>query len=286
MTDTISISDAQLQKILATIEAVKGSGIPWEQVIPVASVLSGICVGIALEYFRGYRERKKVTEERQKKELTQLNGVATAMGYNIEALLHIVMQQVLPHHDRSHAALAALRATENNTAQFGGFVETMHSEFTAMTTRCPEPYFIDLEFFKEIPFVLAKDPELLKRSGWMVSYTRALKELLSERNNRIDIAASTNAAESLDFQVLEEQIRVQAHIADGEVTNSLMLFEQFVAICKKLKKITEAYSKELGTRLIVGFPAPLGNTMHELRLIAEAVSPEFPPPEPESSPDN
>ena len=290
MTDTISISDAQLQKILATIEAVKGSGIHWEQVIPVfLSSFLGMCVGIALEYFRGYRERKKVSEEREAKELTQLNSTATAMGYNIEALLHIVMQQVLPHHERSHAALAALRATENNTAQFGAFVETMHSEFTAMTTRCPEPYFIDLEFFKEIPFVLAKDPALLKRSGWMVSYTRALKELLSERNKRIDIAAiaaSTNAAESLDFHVLEEQIRVQAHIADGEVINSLMLFEQFVAISKQLKKITESYRKELGTRLIVWFPAPLANTMHELRLIAEAVSPEFPPPEPESAPDN
>ena len=152
----------------------------------------------------------------------------------------------------------------------------MHSELTAMMMRCPEPYFIDLEFSKDLPFVLAKDPELLKRSGWMVSYTRALKELLSERNKHIDIAANTNAAESLDFQVLEEQIRVQAHIANGEVINSLMLFQQFVAICKKLKTITESYKKELGVRLTVGFPTPLANTMRELRRIAEAVSPEFP----------
>ena len=206
------------------------------------------------------------------------------MGYNIEALLHIVMQQILPHHERSHAAFAALRATENDAVKLRVFVETMHLKFTAMMTSCPEPYFIDLEFFKEIPFVLAKDPELLKRSGWMVSYIRALKALLSERNNRIDIAVSANAAESLDFEVLEEQIRVQAHIADGEVINSLMLFEQFVAICKKLKKITEGYRKEFGVRLTVAFPAPLDNTMQELRRIAETVLPEFPPPEPESSP--
>jgi hypothetical protein len=216
--------------------------------------------------------------------LTQLNVVATAMGYNIEALLHIVMQQILPHREDSHAAFAALHAAENDAAQLGVFFETMHSEFRAMMMRCPEPYFIDLEFSKEIPFVLAKDPELLKRSGWMVSYTRALKELIKEQNTRIDIAASTNAGQSLDFQVLEEQIRVQAHIGDGEVINSLMLFEQFVAICKKLRKITESYSKEFGVRLAVDFPAPLDNTMHELRRIAETVSPEFPPPEPESSP--
>ncbi len=253
--------------------------------IPVflAAVL-GVATGFFTDWLKTRREDRKVSRERQEKELTQLNGAATAMGYNIEALLHIVMQQILPHYERSHAAFAALRAAENDTLQLREFVETMHSEFTAMMTRCPEPYFIDLEFFKEIPFVLAKDPELLKRSGWMVSYTRALKELLSERNNRIDIATSSNAAESLDFQVLEEQIRVQAHIADGEVINSLMLFEQFVAICKKLKKVTESYKKEFGVRLAVGFPAPLDNTMHELRRIAETVSPEFPPPEPESSP--
>ncbi len=136
----------------------------------------------------------------------QLNVVATGIGYNIEALLHIVMQQILPHHERSHAALVAVRAVENDAAKLRMFFETMNSEFTAMMMRCPEPYFIDLEVFTELPFVLAKDPELLKRSGWMASYTPALKELLSQRNNRIDIAVT---AQSVDFQMLEEQIRVQ-----------------------------------------------------------------------------
>jgi hypothetical protein len=233
MADTVSFSDTQLQKVLATVEAVKGSGIHWEQVIPVfVSALLAMCVGIGLEYFKDHRERKKGSKERQRKELMQLNGAATAMGYNVECLLHIVMQQVLPHHEGSHAALAALRAAENNAPQLRAFVETMHSEFTPMMTRCPEPYFIDLEFFKDIPFVLGKDPELLKRSGWMVSYVRALKELLSERNKHLDIAV----AEKLDFQILEKQISVQARIADGEVVNSLMLFQQFLVICKKLKK--------------------------------------------------
>jgi hypothetical protein len=48
--------------------------------LPVASAISGIIVGIVLEYFRGYRDRKKASRERQQKELTQLNSVATAMG--------------------------------------------------------------------------------------------------------------------------------------------------------------------------------------------------------------
>jgi hypothetical protein len=69
------------------------------------------------------------------KNLTQLNGAATAMGFNIGSLLHIAVRQVLPHDERSHAAFAALRATENNPAQLRVFVETMHSEFTTMMTK-------------------------------------------------------------------------------------------------------------------------------------------------------
>lgn len=148
-----------------------------------------------------------------------------------------------------------------------------------MMTRCPEPYFIDLEFFKDIPFVIEKELELLKRSGWMVFYARALKELISEQNKRIESAESI-----VDFQVLEEQIRVQANIADSEIINSLMLFEQFVIICKKLKKVTKRYKKKFGVRLAAGFPPPLDDVMRELRRIAETVSPDAPPQDPEGSP--
>jgi hypothetical protein len=236
---------------------------------PVRSLATGNGSQIlALDWLKTRRENQKLSRERQEKELTQLNVVATAMGYNVEVLLHIVMQQILPHREQSHAAAAALRAVENNAAQLRAFGESMHSKFTHMTTRCPEPYFIELEYFKEIPFVLAKDPELLKLSGWMVNYTRALKDILSERNKRID----ANVAEGLDIQALEEQIRIQAHIGDTEVINSLMLFEQFQAI-----KIMEGYKNVSGVRLKVVDPEPLDRVLRDLRRIAE-----FPPSEPES----
>jgi hypothetical protein len=209
----------------------------------------------------------------------QLNGVASAMGYNMEALLHTVMQQILPHREQSHAALAAVRASGKNAMQLSAFIELMHSKFTAMMTRCPEPYFVDLEFFKDIPFVIEKDLDLLKRSGWMVFYARALKELINEQNKRIESAEIIG-----DLQVLEEQIRVQANIGDGEVINSLLLFEQFVVICKRLKKITMSYRKKFGVRVALVFPSPLDHVMRELRRIAETVSPDAPPPDPESSP--
>ena len=282
MTESVSLSDAQLQRILDSIDAAKHSGIHWETVIPVfVSALLAMCVGIALEYFKGYRERNKVSKERKRKELTQLNVAATAMGYNVESLLHIVMQQILPHHQQSNTALAALRAGGNDAAQVRVFLEKMDLEFRAMMTKCPEPHFIDLEFFKEIPFILEKDPELLKVYGWVINYSEALIKITAEQNKRIDIAITID---NFDFNVLEEQIRVQSHLSDQEVVISFQLLRQIVVVCSKLKKLTLEYNKELGVRLIVKFPAPLGKTMEELRHIAEAVSPGFPPPEPESSP--
>jgi hypothetical protein len=161
--------------------------------------------------------------------------------------------------------------------QANEFVETLQSEFTAIMTRCPELYFIDLEFFENIPFVMEKNSELLKRSGWVVSYTRMLKEILSERNKRIDMATSTN--NTSDLQLVGEQIRIQAHIADGEVINSLLLFRQFIYIRKQLEKIIKIYPEKLGKRFVPGFPAALAGTMRDLRLIAEVVARGFPPPE-------
>ncbi len=249
----------------------------------VLGAVLAVATGFFSDWRKASRDNRKALRDRQEKELKQVNAVSTAMGFNIEALLHIVMQQILPHRAHSHAALDGLQETAGDAEKVRLFFATMHEKYRAMMMRCPEPYFIDLEFFKEIPFVLEKDPELLKLSGWMVSYTRALKELIKEQNNRIDLAAN-RTEQGLAFPTLEEDIRVQAHIGDGEIINALMLFEQFVVICKKLRKITESYSKEFGVRLAVAFPEPLESVMRELRRIAETVAPDAPPPDPEASP--
>jgi hypothetical protein len=249
----------------------------------VLGAVLAVATGFFSDWRKTHRDDRKALRDRQERELRQINAVSTAMGFNIESLLHIVMQQILPHREHSHAALEALDITGGDEEKVRVFFETMHDKYRAMMMRCPEPYFIDLEFFKEISFVLAKDPELLKRSGWMVSYTRALKELIKEQNIRIDLAAN-RAEQGLTFTTLREDVRVQAHIGDGEVINALMLFEQFVIICKKLRKITETYSKEFGVRLAVAFPEPLESVMGELRRIAVTVVPDAPPPDPEASP--
>lgn len=241
----------------------------------LAAVL-GVATGFFTDWLKTRREYRKLSRERQEKELTQLNVATSAMGYNIELLLHVVMQQVLPHREQSLAAAAGLCAAKNDATELRAFVELMHSKFTAMMTRCPEPHFVELEFFKEIPFVLAKDPELLKVSGWVMSYTRALRDILSERNKRIDMATSASTTEGRDVDALEEQIRVQVHIGNIEVINSAMLFQQFKAVCKKLEKIAGNYKNVSGAHLKLVPPAPLEEVLKELTRIAKEVNPEFP----------
>jgi hypothetical protein len=43
-----------------------------------------------------------------------------------------------------------------------------------MMARCPDPYFIEVELFKEIPFIVAKDPNLLKLSGWILTFANGI----------------------------------------------------------------------------------------------------------------
>jgi hypothetical protein len=110
------------------------------------------------------------------------------MGFNTEALQHIAMLQVLPHHRDSHAARAMLsQVTTAEQAQ--NFGRIMSQRFSCMTTRCPESYFIEVDLFKEIPFVLAQDPEWLTLSGWMTTFIRELKNNLKDRNEAIGKAA-------------------------------------------------------------------------------------------------
>jgi hypothetical protein len=111
------------------------------------------------------------------------------MWFNIEEMLHVVMQHILPHREQSYAAAAALQRAMNGETALRIFGASMQSKFPAMTTRCPVPHFIEIDFFKEIPFALEKDPELLKLSGLIISYANKIREIISERNRNIENAA-------------------------------------------------------------------------------------------------
>jgi len=258
----------------------------FSQATPVfLGSLLGIGSALLLDWLRTRRETRKALAdrqeedaadllERQTRELAQLNLVSTAMGFNLENLQHIAMQQVLPHFRDSHAAFGELETftTAEEITRFGA---TMSDKYPRMTTRCPELYFFEVEFFKEIPFVLENDPEILKLSGWMTSFMHELKSNLRARNDRID-SGGRNAG-GLTVPELLEHVRVQAVIANAEAVHTLQLMQQVLAICGKLRKVVEQYKHIKGAHLKVIPPDPLAETMAELREIVSAIFPDLPP---------
>lgn len=272
----------QVGQIVDAIKSLKTTASYWDQLfdkaIPVfLGALSGVAVWLITDSLKTWREKSKASFEREKKELSQLNVALTAMSYNIESLLHIAMQMVLPHRNQSHAAEeVALSIT--TPLELKAFAESVNDTYAAMITRCPEPHFVELEFFKEIPFILEKDPEILKISGWAVSYTRALTSILRERNKHIDMITINAPRDGFKFDEMKFNIHTQAHLGNMEVINLLQLFYSILAMSRRLAKLIEGYDAKLGTRLRVVNPAPLDDTLRDLRNIAVAINPDFPAP--------
>ena len=188
MTESLSLTDTQLQKILDSIDATKHGGFHWETVVPVfVSALLAMCVGIGLEYFKGYREKKKTVAKKQKDELSEINLATIALAYNLELITHFVFQNILPHYDDSHAALVAVGRVAPTDADIAAFLQTT-GNYRHMMMTAPELNFLEYDFFAKLPFVLGKEPDLLKQSLWSTHTSRVLRKLLQDRNNQIDFA--------------------------------------------------------------------------------------------------
>ena len=245
-----------------------------------APVFLGAVLGLAFGFFTDWlktsREKRKLDREREAKELSQLNTISSAMWFNIEEILHLVMQHILPHRKQSYAAAAALQRAMNDETALHIFGESMQSKFPAMTTRCPAPHFIEIDFFKEIPFALEKDPELLKLSGWTISYSNKIREIISERNRNIEHAGKLAIDGGLSLEDLSEQIRIQAHLGDVESINALMFITQTLAICKKIEAVLKGYGHLPGLKLKGSPPAALDDAMRALELIAAEHPPDVP----------
>jgi hypothetical protein len=284
MTGSVSFDDAQLQRILAAIDGSKDGVLSWQRFLALAApVFLGAILGFAfaflMDWLKTRRENRKLTRERRETELARLSGVMTALGFNIETLTHTALQQVLPHHKQSHAAVAAVLAVRNGTMAVRQFEDLLHSEYRPMMTRCPDPYFIEIELFRDLPFVVAKDPELLKLSGWVPAHMRDLRNILSERNKIIDLA--TLGKEPLDFEMIERQIATQATISGIEVVNAFQLFQRLIVVSKKLEAIiSRDYKDVVGPKLKVQPPEVLKSILTELESLSKAIVPDWPPDEP------
>jgi hypothetical protein len=283
------VTDEQLQEVLATISHLRDGTSFWQHFLVSAGpvffgAVLGLAFGFGTDWLKTRRENRKLSRERQENELAKLSGVMTALGFNVESLIHTVMQQVLPHHKQSHAAVVAMSAVRNNTMDVQQFHRLLHSEFRQMMERCPEPYLIDVELFKEVPFILVNNPDLLKRSGWILAFMRNLKFILNERNRIIDLATLGKDALNLDFDMIERQAETQAAISNVEIVNCFQLFEQTLAVCKEMETIIKQdYKDVFGPKLRVQPPEVLQAILEELGRLSKAIVPEWPPPEPPST---
>lgn len=286
MTVPVSIDPAQFQKVLATIGGLKDrTSLSQHFLVAAAPVFFGALLGLAFGFITDWhktrREHRKLSRERREKELSQLSIVMTALGFNIESLVHTVMQQVLPHHKQSHAALAAIRAVMKREMELKKFNELLHSEYKPMLMRSPAPYFIEVELFKEAFFILEKDPEILKRSAWIMTFMHDVKNILSERNKLIDLATLGKDAIPLNLDAIEQHIANQATVANAEVVNCFQLLEQLLFVCKKLENIIKKYYKDVsGPKLKVQPPEVLQAIFDELERISKTLVPDLPPSEP------
>jgi hypothetical protein len=228
----ISINETQLEKILSAINASHPGG--WWQWVPVASVfvsaLLAMLVGIGLESFKTWWSASRLEEERQRKEIAAVNVAISGITYNIETLLHAVGQHILPHHEESHKAYKALFEAGEDAQKLEQLFALLTS-CNALITICPEINFIEWDFLKELSFLVEKDPELLKKSGWLTSFARALRAAIKNRNDLIHSARDVTLRQGgMNLNELRSTLRFQTSIADAECLNYSEIFDVMIDI--------------------------------------------------------
>jgi hypothetical protein len=69
---------------------------------------------------------------------------------------------------------------------------------------CPEMHFVEWDFFRELPFLVEKDPELLKQAEWLLRRAREINKNIIDKNQYIQTAMSLSASQrGLNFYQLD-----------------------------------------------------------------------------------
>lgn len=264
MTDVVSFSDVQLQKIIDAVQSLKGGGVHWEQVIPVfVSAFLAMLVGIFLEYFKSSREKRRSEIQRQIKELQQINGTIIGIAYNIEVLLHVTFLNLLPHREQSNAAYNALQGASGDGEKIRIFALSLH-RYPALMMTCPEMHFAEFDFLEKLPFLIERDPELVKKAGWLISFSREINNAIIERNKNIQVAVASAQQGGLNFYQLDNILQLQKTLSDAECVNALQLFDALLSIASSLQAISAAYTVP-GKRSKLIPPTPLNDAIARLR---------------------
>jgi hypothetical protein len=286
MKGNITLDNTQLQIILNYINTLKDHTPYWKTFIASAtpvllSSLLGIGTGIGtalyLEHLKTKRESDKIRRERREKELALLSGTNTAIAFNIEALIHTTMQEILPHYEQSRAACLAI--DELGSDNFNQIVELINSRFLSMIERCPKIYLEDIDLPRNLPFLIGTAPNLIILSGWITTYAWQLKSVLRERNRLIDRMTIDYMGSNIDRSILDQLCAAQAHISEAECVDVYLLLSQLELANQKITTIIKTqYEGVAGPRKGIQLPDIFNELMSKLKPIAvEALEGGLPP---------
>lgn len=282
MADQPLIDDAQLQNLLSALGKLGSHTSHWDYTTAIPTFLGallGFGAAMLADWLKTRRERKTRIRERREKELAQLSGTNTMLAFNVETLVHTAMQQIIPHFEASHTAVKELHAGRKPPGDYTGHMITRCMQ-EAMK-RCPEPNLTQADLFVDLSFLLGKDPELLKQTGWVTTYVRDLKFILRERNKLIDLATTGGEQEEITRLAFERQIEHQANVSIPEVVNCYQLFKAIERTMDGISRIiSDLYKDVEGPKLKMAKPAIYDQVILKLENIVKKVVPDLPPEEP------
>jgi hypothetical protein len=271
----------QIEKALVAndAQAPVALGLTLAQWIQVASVFLSaflaMVVGILLDLWRSYREKLKSALEKQEKELRQINVVIAGIGFNVETLLHIAAQNIVPHHKASHTAYKAFVEAARASA-LGQFAASL-ANYKCLMMTCPGPHFMECDFWRELPFIAEKEPELLKQSGWLTAFARELGDATSQRNRLIEDARGLLQQQggALNGPLLHNVLQHQASVSNTECIAAHQLFGVLRQMARHLEKLSATYTIP-GKRSKLIPPPALDEMLDELAQIVSQIGPDMP----------
>jgi hypothetical protein len=245
-----------------------------------------MCTGLGLEFFKNWRTNIKERKDKQRHEVAQIKVAMSGIAFNIESMLHAVFQNLLPHHEQSHVAYKELQTTKGDGDRISQFAIALH-KYPALMMTCPEMHFVEWDFFKELPFLVEKDPELLKQAGWLLRRASEINKAISDRNNYIQAAVNLTASQrgGLNYYQLDGILQRQVSISNAECITALEFFSMLLDTAKRLEAISGTYRiPGAQTKLIP--PEPLAEAIRKLaeihkEAVAQMPGYEWPGPAPQ-----
>jgi hypothetical protein len=175
----LSLNEQQLHQIVTALNS-------QQRLWPVASVfvsaLLAMIVGILLDRIRAWFERRKNSREKQIHEIQQINAVISGITFNIELLSHIASQNILLHYKDSATMDQKIRHAGPNDSSIHSLIINMNNEYPFVFMTCPNMYLLEYDFSEKLPFIIERDAEIVKHSGWLVNGIREIKNTTSRRN--------------------------------------------------------------------------------------------------------